>query len=70
MSQPGEYATQRAPMSGPERDRMERRLLRKIQAHKPLRPLMRDFKLSETRIRRVAERHGLTITRGSGGNRL
>ncbi len=70
MSQPGEYATQRAPMSGPERDKLERRLLTQIKANKPLGPLMRTFKLSETRIRRVAERHGLTITRGSGGNRL
>ncbi len=69
-SQPGEYASQRVPMSGPERDKLERRLLKQIKAQKPLRPLMRTFKLSETRIRRVAEEHGLTIVRGSGGNRL
>ncbi len=69
-SQPGEYASQRVPMSGPERDKLERRLVTQIKAQKSMSQLIRTFKLSETRIKTIAQANGLTVARGSGGNRL
>ncbi len=53
-----------------ERVKQERRLVRAISSGRTLTQLMRAFRLSEARIKDVAKEHGLTIARGSGGNRL
>ncbi len=70
-SQPGEYNNKRAWMpDDAERDKLERRLLAAIKAGRPMTQLVRTFKMGETRIRGIANAHGLTIARGNGGNRL
>ncbi len=70
-SSPGEYNNKRAWMpDDSERIKLERRLVRAIQAGRPITQLIRGFGLSAARIKAVAKKHGLTIARGSGGNRL
>ncbi len=70
-SQPGEYNNKRAWMpDDAEREKMERRLVRAIISGRTMWQLRQSFKLSWTRIEAVAKEHGLTIARGSGGNRL
>lgn len=69
-SSPGENRSERAPMPSTELTKMERRLARAIQSGRTLTQLMRAFSLSETRVKELAKKHGLAITRGSGGNRL
>ncbi len=70
-SQPGEYNNKRTWMpDDAERDKLERRLVRAISSGRTMWQLRQSFKLSEARINAIAKEHGLTIVRGSGGNRL
>ncbi len=69
-SQPGEYSSQRVGLSDAELVKLERRLVRAIQSGRSITQLIRAFRLSDTKIKDVAHKHGLTIARGSGGNRL
>ncbi len=62
--------SERQVMPDTERVKQDRRIIRAIKSGRSLAELMRAFALGEARIVNLAKEHGLTIARGSGGNRL